>query len=108
EGGAGGRGGVGRGGRGTCAWRAGRPGETCPPCTCDCGATPAPPPAMANPCGAHTDEGTCRADAANGCVWAAILLPCVEGQPCPTGSCYGKPTSICPDGTPAPAPMVLP
>jgi hypothetical protein len=80
----------------TCACPACAPGETCEPCKCDCvGMDIAQSTAEPDPCSAHTDENACLADTADGCRWAAILAPCVEGQPCRTGSCFGKAKDTC-------------
>jgi hypothetical protein len=66
----------------TCACPACMPGEPCDPC--DCGTT--------DPCAAHTDAETCRADGANACVWFALGVPCMVDVPCVSGVCQHAPT----------------
>jgi len=77
-------------------------GQDCPPCDCDCGcgdpstgsggggttSTTTMTPTD-DPCLAIADATTCRADTADECTWSPYDLPCMEGSPCPSGSCHG-------------------
>jgi hypothetical protein len=44
-----------------------------------------------------TSAETCGADSADRCVWYALGIPCVEGQPCRSGVCQQAPVPPPPD-----------
>jgi hypothetical protein len=89
----GGSGGSGSGGTCSCTCAPCPVGLPCPLCACDCASPPTCPAdagTAPGPCAAHSDEKSCLEDTADHCAWAAILAPCREGEPCPTGSCYER------------------